>query len=91
MKAINVLPDGKYYHTYIELPEYKEKIEIWFRGANTNPSERQLEQWGCPCGMCEPGRCDNVCDSHYETQSCFELCERITKALNDESEETSSS
>lgn len=78
LTATSILEDSKYYGTIIRLSN-GDQFSVWIRGENTRPSKRQAEQWGIKLIESAMEYCS---DEHYETQSCFELCEKIVAGIN---------
>jgi hypothetical protein len=71
-----ILPlDGKYYGTCVELTTddgTSSWIQIWHTDSS-KPSEREIADWE---GEYE------ICDSHYESQTAYEVAQKIVEMLN---------
>jgi hypothetical protein len=77
-------PEIKYYGTEISLTLDNGKeasIVVWVHDGSCQASKRVLEGLGCETNDEAFGE-DGICDNHYESQICYDICERIAKALN---------
>lgn len=98
MKARLLPLEGKYYGTRVQIelgPRNVAEISVWH--SDGKPSERECATWGCTqadwvndrlidggWGGKEPARRVFPCDSHYESQTSFEIAEKIVNAINGE-------
>ena len=77
---------GKYYGTYVVIPEWDSQVKIWIhRGP---PSARQLANWGIRGDLATVTTAENevlnemMCDSHYETVTDYTVATLLMEAIN---------
>lgn len=84
MKATHKLPTGKYYGTEVTFDLGDGDVvefTVW-KSDDPVPSKRQLEAWGMTY---EEAKADiMISDSHFESETAFNICEEICRRLNRE-------
>ena len=87
--------EGKYYGTTIRFGD--NSVSLWIFDDTWEPSDRELERWRVTReqwdsnepvdngwgGMSPVKSMDYTCDSHFESQYCYEIAKLIRDTLRD--------